>query len=115
MNDILVWACQLHPKGGTAAPATGAAAAAEIRAGLRAAGVVLDEAAVAQTVVQHNGTGLYELAQFIAHHPTGEPAVLDVFLGQRLSVGDHLLLALLQPRTPVSDAAHVTLREQARG
>src|SRR5947209_19808420 len=76
MNDVLIGPCQLYPKGGAAAPSTGAAAAAEVRAWLGAARVALDEAAVAQAVVQHNRTGLHQLAQFIAQHPAGEPAVL---------------------------------------
>src|SRR5215831_11355130 len=80
MDDVLVWACQLHPQGGATAPASRAAAAAEVGAWLCAARVALDETAIAQAVVQHNGLGLQELAQFIAHHPASESAVLDVLL-----------------------------------
>src|SRR5262249_61226763 len=69
MDDVLVWACQLHTQGGATAPAARAAAAAEVGAWLRAARVALDETAIAQAVVQHNGLGFQELAQFIAHHP----------------------------------------------
>src|SRR5437867_10445368 len=97
MDDVLVWACQLHPQRGATAPATRAAPAAEVGARLRATRVALDETAVAQAVVQHNSLGLQELAQFVAHHPASEPAVLDVLLGQGLGMGDHLLLALLEP------------------
>src|SRR5215510_13156817 len=84
MDDILVWSCQLHPQGGATAPAARAAAAAEVGAWLRAARVALDETAVAQAIVQHNGVGLQELTQLIAHHPAGEPAVLEILLGQGL-------------------------------
>src|SRR5215467_9493286 len=78
MDDVLVWACQLHPQGGTTAPATRAAAAAEVGTWLRAARVALDETAIAQAVIQHDGLGLQELAQFVAHHSASESAVLDV-------------------------------------
>src|SRR4030095_8886012 len=81
MDDVLVWSCQLHPQGGATTPAARAAAAAEVGAWLRAARVTWDETTVAQAVVQHNGLGLQELAQFIAHPPASESAVLAVLLG----------------------------------
>src|SRR5712691_2463677 len=115
MDDVLVWSRQLHPHGGATAPATRAATAAEVSAWLRAARVALDETAVAQAVVQHNALGLQELAQFVAHHPAGESAVLDVLLGLGIGMGDHLLLALLEPGASIGDAVHSALREHMSG
>src|SRR5574341_1407486 len=100
MDDVLVWACQLGPKRGAAAPATGAAAAPEVRAWLGPTRIALDQATVAQRVIQYNSIGLHQLAQFVAYHPAGEPAVLNVLLSQGIGMGDHLPLALLQPRAP---------------
>ena len=87
MDDVVVGSCQLHAERGPAAPATGAAAAAKVCAWLGAARVALDETAVAQAVVQHNGLGLQELAQFIAPPPASELAVLNILLGQGIGTG----------------------------
>src|SRR6266511_5258560 len=106
MDDVLVWSCQLHTKRGAAAPATGAAAAAEVSAWLDAARIALYEAAVAQSVVQHDGVGLLQLAQLLAHHPAGELAVLDILLGKGIFTGNHLpqlpSMASLVPRPPAT-------------
>src|SRR5215510_11072846 len=88
MNDVLVWSGQLYPQGGATAPAARAATATEVGARLCAARVALDETAIAQAIVEHNGLGLQQLAQFVAHHPAGEPAVLDVLLGLGISISD---------------------------
>src|SRR5262245_3199013 len=115
MDDVLVWSCQLYPQGCATTPTTRAAAAAEVSTWLRAARVALDETAIAQAIVQYNGLGLQQLAQFIAHHPAGESAMPDVLLGQGISMGDHLLLALLEPGAPVGDTAQSALREHVSG
>src|SRR5882724_88344 len=115
MDDVVVGSCQLHAERGPAAPATGAATAAKVRTWLGAARIALDEATVAQAVVQHNSIRRQQLAQLVPHHPSSELAMLDIFLGRGLFTRDDLALALLQPCAAVGNAAHSTLHQHAGG